>query len=118
MEEKKIICITCPIGCNVTVRGDGQGIESVEGFKCKRGDEYARNEFINPQRILTSTVSTVGAPTPLLPVRSNKPVPKHLMFKCMDEIRKLSITAPASRYDVVIPNILDTGADIIATSDI
>lgn len=118
MQEKKITCIVCPIGCNITVCGEGDKIECIKGFTCKRGEEYARNEFINPVRILTSTVKVEGANIPLVPVRSNKPIPKQLLFKCMEEIRKLNVKAPVHRYDIMISDILGTGADIVATGNV
>ena len=54
--EQKITCIICPVGCDITVRGKGDQIQSVEGCSCKRGDTYARSEFVHPSRILTTTV--------------------------------------------------------------
>jgi len=48
METKKIICIICPQGCEVTVCGDksSRTVESIKGFGCKRGKTYAENEFL------------------------------------------------------------------------
>ena len=91
--EKKIICITCPQGCLITVKGDAEKgtIESVEGFTCKRGKTYAENEFIHPLRILTSSVKVSGADAPLVPVRTRTAIPKELLFKGMEEIRKLEV---------------------------
>ncbi len=43
--EKLITCIVCPNGCNVTVKEQEGGELLVEGFECKRGDKYARDEF-------------------------------------------------------------------------
>ena len=118
MQQKKIICTVCPIGCNIIVRGEGEQIESMEGFGCKRGEAYARSEFSHPVRILTSTVKVEGGNAPLVPVRSSEPVPKDLLFKCMDEIRNLDVKAPVDRYDVLISNILGTGIDIIASGTV
>ena len=39
--------------------------------------EYGTAEFISPVRILTTTVKIDGNNSDLLPVRSNKPLPKH-----------------------------------------
>lgn len=117
MAEKKITCIVCPIGCEITVCGEGENITSIEGYTCKRGETYARNEFIHPVRILTSTAKIRGAAEPLVAVRSNKPVPKELLLDCMEEIKKLDLTAPIHRYDVLISNICNTGADIVATGN-
>ena len=76
-EEKKIVCITCPQGCLITVRGDAaEGkIESVEGFSCKRGKEYAETEFTHPARILTSSVRVEGGEAPLVAVRTRTAIP-------------------------------------------
>jgi len=115
MAEKIITCITCPVGCDILVRGEGETISHMEGCQCKRGEEYAQNEFIHPVRILTTTVKVEGADAPLVSVRSDKPVPKELLFECMNEIKAVTVEAPVSRYDVIIPNILGTGVNICAT---
>jgi len=89
----------------------------MEGNQCKRGEEYARNEFVYPVRIFTTTVKLEGADSPLLPVRSDKPVPKELLTQCMDVIRTVRVQTSVSRYHVVIPDILGTGANIVATGE-
>jgi CxxC motif-containing protein len=117
MAVKKITCITCPLGCEITVEGEGETIQSMTGQGCKRGEEYAKNEFIHPLRILTSTVKVTGASAPLAAVRSNKPMPKELLFRGMEEIRKIEARAPVKRGDVLISNILGTGVNIVATQE-
>ena len=37
MERKELICIGCPLGCNLTVEMDGGQVVSVNGNTCKRG---------------------------------------------------------------------------------
>ena len=118
MAEKKITCIICPIGCEITVQGEGDRIDSITGNTCKRGETYARSEFTHPTRILTSTAKVVGADVPLVPLRDYAPVPQELLFDCMAEIQKLEVKAPVKRYDVLIPNILGTGIDIVATGNV
>jgi CxxC motif-containing protein len=115
IKEQTVTCIICPLGCEIKVAGEDGGIRSVEGFQCKRGEEYARNEFTHPLRVLTSTVAVSGSDAPLVPVRSTKGIPRELIFDCMSEIKKASVTAPISRYDVVIRDILGTGVDIVTT---
>jgi CxxC motif-containing protein len=120
MTEKIITCIVCPQGCAITVKGEGDPantVLSMTGQGCKRGEEYARNEFIHPLRILTSTVKVSSSGVPLVAVRTSKPIPKELLFKGMEEIRKVKAAVPVKRGDVIIPNILGTGADIIATGE-
>ena len=115
--EKIITCTVCPMGCQITVVGEGETIESVSGYTCRRGEQYARNEFVHPVRILTSTVRTGDPKTPVIPVRSEKPVPKELLFNCMQEINKVTVALPVSMHEVIIPDICGTGINIIATAD-
>lgn len=117
MAQKVITCIICPVGCDITVTGENDTIASMKGHQCKRGEGYARSEFIHPVRILTSIVRVEGAEVPLVPVRSKDSIPKGLLFQCMEEIQKVVISAPVRRYDVIIPDILGTGVDIVATGE-
>lgn len=118
MTEKIITCITCPVGCDITVKGEGDNITELKGNDCKRGETYARNEFISPVRILTSTVKVQGNKGPrLVAVRSSAPVPKSKLIDCMQVIRGVSAKAPVQFMDVVVPDILGTGVDIVATGE-
>lgn len=113
--KKEIICTVCPRGCHIEVEGEEDRVVSVTGYTCKRGMEYASAEFIHPVRILTSTVKLVGAEDELLPVRSNKPVPKELILKIMELIRGAEVKKPVAMHQVLIPDVCGTGADIVAT---
>ncbi len=115
MSEKVITCITCPLGCLVTVKGEGDRIDSMEGAGCKRGEIYAKNEFSHPLRILTSIVKVEGADVPLVAVRSSALLPKEKIFQCMDAIRQVVLRAPVRGGDPVIENVCGTGVDIVAT---
>lgn len=118
--EKKIICIICPQGCNITVKGDAEKgtIDSIEGYTCKRGLAYAENEFTHPLRILTSSVKTEGSSAPLVPVRTRTAIPKELLFKGMDEIRSITVKGKVTCGDVIVANFLGTGVDLIATGSV
>ena len=56
MEEKKLICIGCPLGCELCAVLERGEVISVTGNTCKRGDAYARKELVSPERTVTSTV--------------------------------------------------------------
>lgn len=113
--KKEIICTVCPRGCHIQVEGEGDKILSVAGQGCKRGLEYASAEFAHPVRILTTTVKIAGVQNDLLPVRSNKPLPKEKIMDCMAIIRETVVKASVERYAVIVPNICGTGVDIVAT---
>ena len=63
MEERKLTCIGCPMGCPLTVVMNEKEVVGVTGNTCKRGDVYARKEVTNPTRIVTSTVRAVSTRT-------------------------------------------------------
>ena len=115
---KDIVCTVCPTGCTITVEGENGTVTKIEGYSCPRGKAYAESEFISPVRILTSTAKVKNAKTPLVAVRSKTPVPKDKLCACMDEIRKLELSAPIKRGDVLIRNICGTGVDIIASGEV
>ena len=115
--QKEIICTICPIGCIISVEGEGEDITSIKGYSCNRGIEYGKNEFAHPVRILTTTVKVADSNL-LLPVRSSKPIPKELIMECMGEIKKIEVSAKVKRYDVIIPNICGSSADIVATGSL
>ncbi|HKM01467.1 MAG TPA: DUF1667 domain-containing protein [Sedimentibacter sp.] len=114
--KKEIICTICPIGCTIIVEGDVNNIFSISGNQCSRGLDFSKNEFLHPARILTTSVKVENSSTPLLPVRSNKPIPKELIMDCMKVIKDVKVTVPIKSKDIIISNICDSGADIIATA--
>jgi CxxC motif-containing protein len=114
--EKEIICTVCPMGCHIKVTGEGEKIESITGYSCNRGLEYGKTEFAHPVRILTSTVKTTDVQTPLVAVRSEKPVPKEKLFDMMTEIRKVCLDHSVKIHEIIIPNVCDTGVNIIAST--
>ncbi|CCC57744.1 DUF1667 domain-containing protein [Caloramator australicus] len=113
---KNMTCINCPLGCQLKVEVDGE--IKVSGNKCKRGEEYAKNEITNPLRIITTTVKVEGGDRPLLSVKTDKEIPKSKIFDIMKEINKVKINAPVEIGDIIIENVLGTGANIVATSKI
>lgn len=116
METKKITCIVCPKGCQIQVRLNNGEIVSIEGYECKRGIDYAKNEVLDPRRTLTTTLklSTGG----VLPVRTKEPIPKKLLKKAMLETKDIIVEPPVKVGDVVVENIAGTGIDLIATGNV
>ena len=113
VKEKDLTCIICPRGCqlHVTVADDGE--ITVTGQTCARGKKYGETELTHPTRTLTSTVLTADGS--MLSVRTSAPIPKEKLFDCMDRLNLVVVDHDVDFGDVIIPNILDTGADLIAT---
>ncbi|MBP7176431.1 MAG: DUF1667 domain-containing protein [Thermoclostridium sp.] len=119
MAEKKLVCIVCPMGCQMVVsQNEEDAIEKVTGNQCKRGREYAIAECTNPVRTVTSTIAVLNGELPVAPVKTDKPIPKHLISECMRIFNQCMVQAPVSIGDIIVRNILDTGANIVATSNI
>jgi CxxC motif-containing protein len=116
--ESEITCIICPIGCRVVVHHKGAEITKIEGYECKKGIEYAKNELLDPKRTLTTTVAVKDGELPLVSVKTQEPVPKQKLFAAMDAISAIEVEAPVSIHDKVIENILNTGIDVVATKNV
>jgi len=114
-EKRHFVCVVCPIGCEIDVVHDGGRIISMEGNRCEKSDEFVRQELIEPMRILTTTVRIHGARWAVIPVRSDKSVPKQLFPRIMKQLRHIRLQAPVNILDVVVRDVLHTGANIIAT---
>jgi CxxC motif-containing protein len=117
VEKRKLICISCPVGCELTVLLDGDKIIDVEDNACRLGVDYAEQEIFDPQRMVASTVKVKNGFHPLVPVYTEHPIPKPLIMDILDEIRKVEVEAPIELKQVVIENVLDTGVNIVASRE-
>lgn len=115
MIQKELVCVNCPMGCRVTVELENDQVVSVSGNSCPRGREYAIKECIRPERILTSTVKINGGVHRVLPVITSKEIPLDQIFDAMEIVKKTEVNAPVHEGDVIICDILNTGADVIAS---
>ncbi|MFH1878099.1 MAG: DUF1667 domain-containing protein [Candidatus Omnitrophota bacterium] len=114
---KRLVCVECPEGCLLNVDIRDEKVIAVTGNKCPKGEKYAAREMENPVRILTSTVLTEGLSLRMIPVRTDRPIPKKDIFKAMRRIKDTRITRPVSAGDIIIKNIADSGADLISTRE-
>lgn len=112
---KKITCIECPKSCGLRVDIENCRVVKVKGAKCPKGKDYAVSEIENPVRILTTTVLAEGLPIKMIPVRTDKPIPKASMLKAMGEIRKLKIRKPVRIGEIVAKDLLGLGVNLITT---
>ena len=114
-EKRHFVCVVCPIGCEIDVVHDGGKIISMEGNRCEKSEEFVSQELIEPMRILTTTVRIQRARWVVIPVRSDKAVPKRLFPRMMKQLGRIRLQAPVNMLDVVVRDVLHTGANIIAT---
>ena len=114
----ELICIGCPLGCNLTVDMDGSEVVEVKGNTCKKGKEYVNQELTNPKRNISSSVKVINGDLDIVSVRLNGSIPKDKIFEVMDEIKNITVDAPVKIGDIIKHNILNLNVDLIATKNI
>lgn len=123
-ETLQFSCTTCPSECLLTVEverdanGAVTAVRSVTGNSCPRGDKFAHQELTCPMRVLTTTVAVSGGDEVLLPVRTAEAIPLGLHAQAMALIRGLAVNAPIHMGDVILPNLLNTNINLVASMDI
>ena len=114
MSERELTCIICPRGCTLRAKLDKNGaVLGVTGNGCRRGRDYAEAECINPMRTVTSTMRCSDGS--VIPVKTDAPIPKADIFKCMRIINSKTVCLPVKIGDVVIPGVF--GSNIVATEN-
>lgn len=115
MSKRELICIGCPMGCNLEVEIENNNVKKVSGNSCKIGEEYAKKECSNPTRIVTTSVEVIDGVYDTLSVKTEKDIPKDKIDQCIKELKDIVIKAPVKISDIVVNNIANTGVNIIAT---
>ncbi|AYD40793.1 DUF1667 domain-containing protein [Clostridium fermenticellae] len=118
MDIRDLVCIGCPMGCQLQVKLDGKKVIEVTGNTCKRGEEYGKKECVNPTRIVTSSVSVKNGAIDVVPVKTEHDIPKAKIFDCVKALKDIKVEAPVKIGDVIVKDILGTGVNIIATKNI
>jgi len=105
------------MGCRLTVALENGKVTSVDGAGCGRGAAYARQECVCPTRQVTTLARVRGRREPLS-VKTAQPIPKALVFACVEEIHRARVAPPVKISDVVVKNVCGTGVDVVATMDV
>ena len=106
-------CVVCPWGCPLKVDG-----ENISGYSCLKGLNYAKAEQTDPRRSISGTVRIKGGDLGVLPVKTSAPIPKPLLAEAAVLLAKVEVSPPIKIGDIIIPNILGTGIDFIATRSV
>lgn len=116
MKERRLTCIVCPKGCELVVQFNDDGaIDTISGYTCPRGKDYAYAECTAPVRTVTTTVRCEDGE--VVSVKTSAPVPKEKIFEVMAAINAVNANNSVKIGDVIIANVCGTGADIVATSN-
>ena len=112
---RKLTCIICPRGCELTAHINDGAIE-VKGNGCPRGKQYATDECTNPTRTVTSSVRVENREDVMVSVKTESPIPKDRIFDVMNLIRTTTVDAPVHIGDKIKEDVF--GTDIVATKNI
>ncbi|HBC96891.1 MAG TPA: NAD(FAD)-dependent dehydrogenase [Clostridium sp.] len=118
MNERRLTCIGCPMGCQLLVKLEGNKVIEVTGNTCNRGKEYGKKECTNPTRIVTSSVYVEGGEIDVVPVKTERDIPKGKIFECIKELKGVVVKAPVNIGDVVLKNAVGSGVNIVATKKV
>lgn len=118
MEQKKITCTECPKGCLLCIDIEDGKVVSIKGNTCPKGDAFGREEIESPKRFIASTVFARGLELRMVPVRTDKPVPREKMSEVMAIIHLHTQRVPVKCGDVIVHDLLDLDIDLIATRDV
>ena len=118
MSTREFTCVVCPNGCTIVVDVDDDEtpvVTRVQGNVCRRGESWARQEVENPMRTIASSVPVDKGDFPLVSVRTNRPVPLAKIREVMEEIRRVSLSAPVEIGDVIVPSPAGCDTEVVAT---
>lgn len=118
--KKHIICISCPIGCHLTVEYDetvslNRDNILVQNNKCARGEIYGKEEILAPKRVVTATCAIESVLMSRVPVKTSGALLKEEINGLLDELYSLNLKAPVKMGDVIIKNYNNSSIDIITT---
>ena len=65
------VCINCPLSSELELTEEEGEVLEVSGNECKIGVKYAEEEFRDPRRVVTTTVTAKDGVLPLLPDRKS-----------------------------------------------
>ena len=111
-------CICCPLGCRIEDALDENGqVSEVSGYTCKRGADYAAQEAVAPERMVTAVLCVSGCLEPVS-VKTQRPVPKAAMKDVLAAVAALRLDAPVAAGDVLIEDVCGTGVAVVATKSV
>ncbi len=106
----EFFCSICPKSCRINVSEDGK----ITNAMCEKGESEAKNELVNPRRILTTTVKTVFGIMPVVSVKTDRPIEKSAINEVMKKANAIVVSKPLTLGEVVYENIIE-GVNLIST---
>ena len=100
-----------------TLLDENGQVSEVSGYTCKRGADYAAQEAVAPERMVTAVLCVSGCLEPVS-VKTQRPVPKAAMKDVLAAVAALRLDAPVAAGDVLIEDVCGTGVAVVATKSV
>lgn len=118
--DKEMICISCPIGCHLTVSYNENKVITNENIqvlnnKCPRGLIYGKEEILAPKRVVTATCAIDSELMNRIPVKSTGAIIKEEISGLLEELYRVRLKSPIKTGDVIISDYNKSGIDIVST---
>jgi len=118
MEIQNLTCIECPKSCSLVVDTENNRVLKVSGNLCPKGEAYAKSEVENPLRLFTATILAEGLALKMIPVRTDKAIPKSRIPEAAEAVKSFRINFPVKVGMVVVKDFLGLGVNIVVTRDV
>ncbi|MDI9611475.1 MAG: DUF1667 domain-containing protein [Acidobacteriota bacterium] len=121
MIRMEYTCVLCPNGCPLVAYVDDKEppeITRIEGSVCPKGDDWVRQEILNPMRTISSSVRVQGGDSILASVRTDRAIPLAKIMDVMEEIKQVVVDAPLEIGAVVLSRPAGCDTDIIVTRSV
>lgn len=110
-----LTCVVCPMGCTLETLHDGERILSLQGNLCPAGRDHAEREIFRPERTVTTSVRVRNGELPLASVRTEQPIPKHLIPGVVAHLRGMELEAPVAFGQIIVEDVKGTGVRVRVT---
>ena len=107
-------CIMCPMGCSLVIE-EREGVLSVTGNGCPRGEKYGKAEYSHPERVVTTLLR--GKYGGVVSVKTDRPIPKDKIGDLLAWAAAFRLDHAVKTGDVIAEDPAGCGASVVATSD-
>jgi CxxC motif-containing protein len=106
-------CVVCPTCCALETDG-----AEVNGARCLKGENFARQEVVMPLRVVTTTVRCeTREGVRMIPVKTTAPVPMAQIFEIMKSIKALRLYRVPGYGSIIRVDTLKEPVELIVTGE-
>lgn len=111
--KRHFVCLVCPNCCEL----ETDGVE-VEGARCERGEDFARQEALEPLRVLTTTLRCErDGKTVMVPVKTASAVPLGRVLDIMKAVKKLRLSRIPGLGERIRPDDSPVPVELVVTGE-